>query len=147
MDAAANPEWAKCNLDMGCASGRMGEKLLETGKAIEMVGLECFEGAAAEAAKTYKVHVGDVKMVFNYESCFDYVICGDILEHLKDPYDIVRQVFRWLKPGGSILVCVPNVRNFRVLNDLVFHGKWEYLSAGILDKTHMRFFTGALHAK
>lgn len=130
-------------MDLGCASGRMGEKLLEAGKAKQVFGVELFDGAAQEAARVYtKVHIGDAEeLELDYRECFDYVICGDILEHLKDPYAVVRKIHTWLKPGGSIFVCVPNVRNYHVLKALVFRGKWEYVSAGIMDKTHLRFFT------
>lgn len=130
-------------LDLGCASGRVGQKLLETGRAKELIGAEIFASAAAEAAKIYnKVYVGDVEeSELPYVDHFDYVICGDILEHLKDPYTVVRRISTMLKPGGSLLVCVPNVRNFRVLKNLIFRGQWEYVSSGILDRTHLRFFT------
>jgi len=130
-------------LDLGCASGRVGQKLLNTGRATELIGAEIFPAAAEEAAKIYnKVYIGDVEaMAFDYENHFDYVICGDILEHLKDPYTMVRRISSMLKPGGSLLVCVPNVRNFRVLKNLLLHGEWEYVSSGILDSTHLRFFT------
>jgi len=132
-------------MDLGCASGVMGRKLLETGKAKEAFGVEIFESAAAEAATIYKkVHVGDIEeMQLDYNGAFDYIICGDILEHLRDPYKIVRLLSIWLKPGGSLFVCVPNVRNYRVLRSLVVHGKWEYVSAGIMDRTHLRFFTAS----
>ncbi len=130
-------------MDMGCASGIMGRKLLEAGKAKEVFGVEIFPLAAAEAEKTYKkVYVGDVEeLVLDYDNYFDYVICGDVLEHLKDPYKVMQRISKWLKPGGKVLICLPNVRNYHLLYDLVFHGKWEYVSAGILDKTHFRFFT------
>jgi 2-polyprenyl-3-methyl-5-hydroxy-6-metoxy-1,4-benzoquinol methylase len=132
-------------MDLGCAAGVMGRKLLETGKAKEVFGVEIFEPAAAEAATIYKkVHVGDIEeMQLDYNQCFDYVICGDILEHLRDPYKIVRLLSTWLKPGGSLFVCVPNVRNYHVVADLVLRGKWEYQSAGIMDRTHLRFFTAS----
>jgi 2-polyprenyl-3-methyl-5-hydroxy-6-metoxy-1,4-benzoquinol methylase len=132
-------------MDMGCASGVMGRKLLDTGKAKEVYGVEIFESAAAEAATIYKkVHVGDIEeMDLDYKGVFDYIICGDILEHLRDPYKIVRLLSTWLKPGGSLFVCVPNVRNYHVVRDLVLHGKWEYVSAGIMDRTHLRFFTAS----
>ncbi len=130
-------------LDLGCASGRVGQRLLETGRAKELIGAEIFGPAAAEAAKIYqKVYVVDVEeSELPYVDHFDYVICGDILEHLKDPYKVVRRISTMLKPGGSLLVCVPNVRNFRVLKKLIFQGQWEYVSSGILDRTHLRFFT------
>jgi 2-polyprenyl-3-methyl-5-hydroxy-6-metoxy-1,4-benzoquinol methylase len=72
---------------------------------------------------------------------FDYVVCGDILEHLKDPYAILRRIMEWLNPGGKLLVCLPNIRNYRVLQDLLILGEWKYVPAGILDRTHLRFFT------
>ena len=130
-------------MDLGCASGVFGRKLLEVGKAKEMYGAEMFESAAAQAAEIYtKVYVGDVEQLdLEFDNKFDYVICGDILEHLKDPYTVTRNIFQWLKPGGSLFVCLPNVRNYRLLSDLIFRGKWEYVSAGILDRTHLRFFT------
>jgi 2-polyprenyl-3-methyl-5-hydroxy-6-metoxy-1,4-benzoquinol methylase len=132
-------------MDLGCAAGVMGRKLLEAGKAREVFGVEIFEPVAAEAATIYKkVHVGDIEeMQLDYKACFDYIICGDILEHLKDPYKIARLLATWLKPGGSLFVCVPNVRNYHVLGDLLLHGKWEYVSAGIMDRTHLRFFTAS----
>lgn len=132
-------------LDLGCASGRLGKNLLDAGKAKELIGVEIFAPAAKEAATIYQqVFVGDVEvMEFDYSNHFDYVICGDILEHLKDPYRMTRRIFDWLKPGGCLLACVPNIRNYRVLRRLVFQGKWEYEDSGILDRTHLRFFTRA----
>jgi 2-polyprenyl-3-methyl-5-hydroxy-6-metoxy-1,4-benzoquinol methylase len=129
--------------DLGCASGMLGSKLLAGGRAKEIFGAEIFKPAAEAAAKVYKqVHIGDIEeMQLDYAGTFDYVICGDILEHLKDPYKVLKRIHNWLKPGGSVLVCVPDVRNFRVLRDLVFRGDWEYVSSGILDGTHLRFFT------
>jgi hypothetical protein len=53
----------------------------------------------------------------------------------------VRRCVRLLKPGGQIIACVPNVRNWRVVAPLLFRGDWEYEDAGILDRTHLRFFT------
>ena len=130
-------------LDLGCGAGALGQKLIQAGKVKALVGAEIFPAAAEQAAKIYQhVHVGDLEqMRLDYPERFDYVVCGDILEHLKDPYTMVQQIFNWLRPGGSLLVCVPNVRNFRLLNSLVFTGNWEYVSSGILDRTHLRFFT------
>ena len=130
-------------LDLGCASGRLGRKLLQGRKAKEMLGVEIFAPAAAEATQLYhKVYVGDIEQLhLDFDKPFDYVICGDILEHLKDPYSMVKRIHAWLKPGGSLLACVPNVRNFRVLGGVIFRGNWEYQDSGILDRTHLRFFT------
>jgi O-antigen biosynthesis protein len=130
-------------LDLGCGSGAVGRKLLETGRASSVVGAELFPEAAARAAEHYEqVHTGDVELMeLPYRSEFDYVICGDILEHLKDPYTIVKRIHILLKPGGCFICSVPNVRYWRILTDLAFRGAWEYSDAGIMDRTHLRFFT------
>jgi 2-polyprenyl-3-methyl-5-hydroxy-6-metoxy-1,4-benzoquinol methylase len=130
-------------LDLGCAAGLLGACLLESGKAAVVDGVEIFAPVAQEAAKRYRrVHVGDVEgMALDYRAEFDYVVCGDILEHLKDPYAMMHRIHDWLKPGGSLLVCLPNVRSYRVLKEVIFCGEWKYVSSGILDRTHLRFFT------
>jgi 2-polyprenyl-3-methyl-5-hydroxy-6-metoxy-1,4-benzoquinol methylase len=130
-------------LDVGCGAGRVGKALLDSGKAAELIGVELFEPAAAEARRFYKeVHVGDIEdMSLNYDSYFDMVVCGDVLEHLKEPDKVVKKIYRWLKPGGLIVCCVPNIRYWRVCIDLLFKGDWEYVNEGIMDQTHLRFFT------
>jgi 2-polyprenyl-3-methyl-5-hydroxy-6-metoxy-1,4-benzoquinol methylase len=130
-------------LDLGCGSGAVGRKLLEVGKAASVVGAELFPDAAAIAAEHYEqVHTGDIEsMELPYGPEFDYVICGDILEHLKDPYSVVNRIYQFIKPGGSFICSVPNVRYWKVLADLAFRGRWQYTDAGIMDRTHLRFFT------
>jgi 2-polyprenyl-3-methyl-5-hydroxy-6-metoxy-1,4-benzoquinol methylase len=129
--------------DLGCGTGTVGRKLLKLGKAATVVGAELFEPAAIEAAKYYQhVHVGDVESIpMPYRNHFDYVLCGDVLEHLRDPYALVRKIRAWLKPEGRLICSVPNIRNWRILADLIFKGQWEYQDSGILDRTHLRFFT------
>lgn len=85
-------------------------------------GGEIFEPAVQEARKHYdEVIVGDLEdMHLDYTGRFDFVICGDILEHLKNPYRIVSGAYDWLKPGGHLPVCLPNVRYGAVLKDLFF---------------------------
>jgi 2-polyprenyl-3-methyl-5-hydroxy-6-metoxy-1,4-benzoquinol methylase len=130
-------------LDLGCATGKFGSYLIENGKASILEGVEIYRPAAEEAAITYRrVHVGDIEQLsLSYDTEFDYVICGDILEHLKDPYHLLRRILHWLRPGGAVLVCLPNIRNYSILYDLAVCGEWRYVSAGILDLTHLRFFT------
>lgn len=137
------PDGAGLALDLGCGAGRFGKALLESGKVRALVGVEIFE-PAAEAARQYyqKVHVGDIEaMELDYERCFDLVLCGDVLEHLKEPLKVLQQAHRWLKDSGHIVCCVPNVRYWRVWRDLVWRGRWDYASEGIMDQTHLRFFT------
>lgn len=86
-------------------------------------------------------------MSFDFKKYFDYIICADILEHLSDPWVILNKIHKWLKDDGKIIVTLPNIRNYRILKDLVFLGKWEYKESGILDKTHLRFFTKSSFSK
>lgn len=130
-------------LDLGCGSGAVGRRLLDQGRASEIVGVEIFPSASKEASQFYtQVHVGDIEeMELPYGGEFDYVLCGDILEHLKDPYSVVNRITGWLKEGGTFICSLPNVRHWSVLKSLVFSGRWDYVDAGIMDKTHLRFFT------
>lgn len=72
---------------------------------------------------------------------FDLILCLDILEHLVDPWSAVKKLHSLLEPGGYILTSIPNVRYFDVSLRLVVGGAWSYANAGILDRTHLRFFT------
>jgi|Deesub1362A_J573_1020465.scaffolds.fasta_scaffold00004_249 2-polyprenyl-3-methyl-5-hydroxy-6-metoxy-1,4-benzoquinol methylase len=137
------PERPNIVMDIGCATGRLGQKLLQAGNASELYGVEIFEPAANEAKKIYKrVHVGDIEeMKLDYKNYFDVVVCGDILEHLKEPSKVVSEIYSWLVKGGLIVCSVPNVRYWRIWRDLIFKGKWEYTIEGIMDHTHLRFFT------
>ncbi len=130
-------------LDLGCGSGAVGKRLKEQGKTAELIGVELFEDAAAQASRVYdKVFTGDIEILdLPYQAHFDYIICGDILEHLKDPYSVVRRIAGWLKPDGQFICSLPNVRHWPVTANLIFRGAWDYRDAGVMDRTHLRFFT------
>jgi 2-polyprenyl-3-methyl-5-hydroxy-6-metoxy-1,4-benzoquinol methylase len=137
------PDGPNVVMDCGCAAGRVGKKLLELKKASEVIGVEIFESAAKDAMESYKrVHVGDIEeMDLDYEDYFDLVICGDILEHLKEPRKVVERIHRMLKSGGQLICCVPNIRYWRIWHEVVFKGDFRYAKEGIMDQTHLRFFT------
>lgn len=130
-------------LDLGCGSGAVGKRLLRDGKAVKVVGAELFASAAEQAKEHYAaVHVGDIEeMELPYKGHFDYALCGDVLEHLKDPYTVVKRIHGWLKDDGHLICSLPNVRHWGVILKLAFRGAWEYQDAGIMDRTHLRFFT------
>jgi 2-polyprenyl-3-methyl-5-hydroxy-6-metoxy-1,4-benzoquinol methylase len=141
--ASLIPDGHNVILDLGCATGQLGYNLRKLNKAHELVGVEIFKEAADHASKYYeKVFCGDIEQInLNYEGYFDFVICADILEHLRDPWNALRRIHGCLKDDGHILISIPNVRYWRVLRNLIFRGLWEYVDAGILDNTHLRFFT------
>jgi 2-polyprenyl-3-methyl-5-hydroxy-6-metoxy-1,4-benzoquinol methylase len=129
-------------LDLGCAAGQLGKNLKSSNRASELVGVEIYAPAAEKAKQIYNiVVVGDVEtLTLNYLDYFDYVLCGDILEHLRDPLFTLNRIYGWLKPGGELILTIPNIRSWRIILDLVLFGDWRYKEAGVLDNTHLRFF-------
>jgi methionine biosynthesis protein MetW len=72
---------------------------------------------------------------------FDCIIMADVLEHLVDPWDTLKRLAACMKDDGYMLLSIPNVRYYRVLRDLILFGEWAYSDSGVLDNTHLRFFT------
>jgi 2-polyprenyl-3-methyl-5-hydroxy-6-metoxy-1,4-benzoquinol methylase len=131
-------------LEIGAGWGNLGAVLKKSGKAAETTGVELIKAAADVAAlKLDRVFCGDIESmeIDLPEKYFDYVICGDVLEHLKDPWAVLEKLKPCLKDSGTIIASLPNVRHWRVVKDLVLNGKWEYKTDGTLDSTHLRFFT------
>lgn len=71
----------------------------------------------------------------------DVILCLDILEHLVDPWSVVRRLSPLLAPGGVLIISIPNIRNLKFIRKLLFKGDFRYRDAGLLDRTHLRFFT------
>jgi GT2 family glycosyltransferase/ubiquinone/menaquinone biosynthesis C-methylase UbiE len=131
-------------LDVGCGEGNLG-KYLKKERDCEVWGIEIQPQVAEEARrKLDRVYVGDYeKVIFELPAdYFDCVIFADVLEHFVDPWKALHDTRRILREGGYIVASVPNVRHWSVVRDLL-EGRWEYQRAGILDRTHLRFFTGA----
>ncbi len=91
-------------------------------------------------------HAGDVEdpafldHVLQTEGPFQTILCLDILEHLRDPWAVVERLHSGLAPGGAIVASIPNIRNFTALMPLVLRNRWDLRDAGVLDRTHLRFF-------
>lgn len=71
----------------------------------------------------------------------DAVLCLDILEHLVDPWTHVKRLTPLLAPNGRLIISIPNIRNLKFIRKLLFNGDFRYKDAGLLDRTHLRFFT------
>jgi 2-polyprenyl-3-methyl-5-hydroxy-6-metoxy-1,4-benzoquinol methylase len=137
------PETAKRSLELGCAEGNFSE-LVRKSLGAECWGVEMDRQAAEVAAtKLDKVITGDVSDSLSDvpDNYFDCIICNDILEHLADPYVLLIQLKEKLTAEGVVVASFPNVRYCRNLFELVVRGNWDYKEHGILDKTHLRFFT------
>jgi 2-polyprenyl-3-methyl-5-hydroxy-6-metoxy-1,4-benzoquinol methylase len=136
------PSHARVVLDVGCGAGVLGATLKRRG-TVEVVGVEVDPDAAAAAERVLdRVHVGDIELLeLPYEtSTFDCIILADVLEHLRDPWALLRRLTPLLGAHGRVIASLPNIRHWSVLRGLL-QGKWTYLPAGILDRGHLRFFT------
>lgn len=71
---------------------------------------------------------------------YDCIICGDVLEHLVDPWAIVQKIQKWIIPGGTLIVSIPNFREIGTLKKILINKDFQYAQEGVLDKTHLRFF-------
>ena len=128
-------------LDVGCSSGYLARPLSEAG--IRVVGIE-LDPRAAEAASAWcdTVLVGDVEvrdLPFPPAS-FDVVLCGDLVEHLRDPGRTLARLRPLFRDGGRLVLTTPNVANWAMRLSLLV-GRWRYTDRGILDRTHTHLFT------
>ena len=136
------PNNASCILEVGCGSGMTGKELKKRYGAF-VAGIE-LNASAANAAKDVldNVVTGDIEKIdlpYN-DNSFDCIIFADVLEHLVNPLSVLMKVRRLLKIGGIIVTSIPNVQFHGVIHNLI-EGNWTYEKEGILDETHLRFFT------
>ncbi len=131
-------------LDIGCGRGALMKALKQEKDVANSYGVEIFPGAAADARQAIdQVWEGSIEEIDLPipRASLDYVICGDVLEHLREPELVLQKIRPLLKSDGRIIVSLPNVCNRRVLSDLIFHNEWRYAPSGIMDATHLRWFT------
>lgn len=130
-------------LDVGCGRGNLGA-YLQAKYASEVTGLEIIEDNFLVASTTlHKAYLGDIESMDMslLGSQFDYVIFSDSLEHMLEPKAVLERVRYLMAENGYLLISMPNIRNFRVTIPLVFSDQWDYQDEGLLDRTHLRFFT------
>lgn len=131
-------------LEIGCATGATGKALLETGKARWVTGIE-YVPEYGEVAQTVlnEVYIGNIEaMRFPLNTKrFDCFIFGDVLEHISDPWGVLKRLRPFLNDDGIAVASIPNVKHWPVISDLIFRDDWQYVESGVLDVTHLRFFT------
>jgi O-antigen biosynthesis protein len=129
-------------LDVGCAAGMVGAGL-KARQGAEVWGIECDPRAAAAARKQLdRVVQAPVEQALAQlpDGHFDSIVLADVLEHLADPAAVLAGLCQKLSPAGELVVSLPNVAHWSVLQGLL-EGSWDYQDAGILDRTHLKFFT------
>ncbi|MBI5083853.1 MAG: methyltransferase domain-containing protein [Acidobacteria bacterium] len=130
-------------LDVGCGQGFLAERMAERG--CRVTGVDALPEAERRHAMA-EYHCCDLRHGLAQlqgrlrEESFDHVLLLDVLEHLPEPGEVLRQTRGFLMPGGRLLVSLPNVANITARLHLL-SGRWEYSDRGILDRTHLRFYT------
>jgi len=136
----------KSVLEVGCATGYVGEFLARE-RGCRVVGIELVPEAARKAQERHcydRVIAGDVLRPETRaqlgDTKFDYILFGDVLEHLPSPEEALTALTPYLAPGGRMLICVPNVVHWSIRLRVLL-GKFDYTTTGTLDRTHLRFYT------
>jgi GT2 family glycosyltransferase len=129
-------------LEVGCACGATLIRIKDIYKNANLYGVEYNLNAAKIAEKNAKILGYNIETdkIECEEEFFDYIIFGDVLEHLYDPSKVLLELKKFLKKDGFILASIPNVMHYSVIRGLL-NGNWTYEDAGLLDRTHLRFFT------
>ena len=137
------PDTVKKTIEFGCGDGNFSASIKQTYKT-ESWGVDMDPTAIENANQVLdKVLLGEAMKVLqdlpnNY---FDCVVCNDFLEHIPNPGEFIMALRPFLKDSAVLVCSLPNVRHWKNLKELIFDKDWRYRDAGILDNTHLRFFT------
>ncbi len=134
------PENISFLLDAGCARGSYGKSLKKFRPEIEVTGVEVNPEMAAEAGRYYdRIFNGRIED-FQTDRKFDLINCGDMIEHLHDPWAALRRFSELLHPDGFLILSLPNAAHWTIIYDLLL-GRFEYIPVGIQCIGHIRWFT------
>jgi glycosyltransferase involved in cell wall biosynthesis len=131
-------------LDVGCGAGSLGAAYRRLNPRARLLGIDQDPAAAEIAARRLdEVAVVDVEydpLPFDLDRPIDCIVYGDVLEHLRDPWSLLRHHIAALSDEGTILICVPNLEHWSFA-DRLLRGTWDYEPSGLLDATHLRWFS------
>jgi 2-polyprenyl-3-methyl-5-hydroxy-6-metoxy-1,4-benzoquinol methylase len=131
-------------LEVGAAAGYTLLAAKKTGKCGYCAGIELFDipTGCSNDPNIDAFHIGNIETdTFPFaDELFDIIIFADVLEHLVDPWATLQKCIKWLKPGGTCIISIPNFQYWRIGLRVSLRGDFSYENHGILDKTHLRFF-------
>jgi 2-polyprenyl-3-methyl-5-hydroxy-6-metoxy-1,4-benzoquinol methylase len=126
-------------LDLGAAGGHLGRAVRD--RCSYLAGVEPDPTLPDQARQGYDDwRPSDALAAGEWSAPFDVVVCADVLEHLPRPEALLERIRGWLRPGGTLLVSIPNVANVTVRASLLA-GRFSYAQRGIMDRTHLHFYT------
>lgn len=131
-------------LDVGCGEGLFGQSCKKTIVDIEVWGVELNKQVGEKAReKLDRVLIGNIEFdeLDIPDHYFDVIVFNDVLEHLQSPWNVLEKIKKYLRTNGYVTASIPNVRYYDVIKRLLINKEWEYQDCGVLDKTHLRFFT------
>ncbi len=133
-------------LEIGCAAGLLGANYKEMNPGCVYMGVELNAAVAEQArARLDEVFVGNVENMDIDglpipENSLDCLVYGDVLEHLLSPWQELATRIKLVKDQGLVVACIPNIQHWSIIYGLL-RGAWDYQDEGLLDRTHLRFFT------
>lgn len=131
-------------LDVGCGAGDTGKLIRSIYPDTEIVGITCSQTEYVQGSKNLSscicINIEQDPLPDKYQNLFDAIIFSHILEHLIDPTETIRKLLPYLKPNGKIIIALPNIAHWRERWKLTL-GKFEYTDSGVMDKTHLHFYT------
>ncbi|CAG1770672.1 hypothetical protein BAC3_01247 [uncultured bacterium] len=143
------PTDARTVVEVGCGAGRFASAYRAINPSVRYLGVELFEEAAQRAKNEMDdVIIGNIEEAEVFaeledalgENDIDILVFGDVLEHLLDPWNILAKFKPLMSSNGYCAACIPNISHWTILADLI-RGEWNYENSGLLDATHIRFFT------
>ena len=135
------PEAARRVLDIGCGLGGFGRELKRRRADVTVVGIESEADAAKIASERYDEVVVGLFPDATPPGRYDCIVFNDVLEHMIDPWQALADAKPLLADDGAIVASIPNLRYWPVLRKLLLAGDFKYTTDGVLDRTHLRFFT------
>ncbi len=136
------PLTAQKVLDVGCARGLFGD-LLKRRQKCSVTGIDSdYELLAATGERLDKILHGNIEELVENGNLgvYDCIVCGDVIEHLSNPWKVLKGLRNHLSQGGLVIASTPNINNWAIIYDML-KGRWDYVPFSILSGTHIRFFT------
>lgn len=136
------PSEARTLLEVGCGEGRFLDAFQVDRPGSEGHGIELNANAAALGQQRgLSIATGSFPDAAPDDLTYDCVLFNDVLEHIEDPWNALDRTKGLLSPGGCVVACIPNICSLDVIREIVVDGDFRYQAAGVLDVTHLRFFT------